>query len=199
MSIQPSLPFSATFRYVAAFWTTFAVWQVAEFVINAKRSASSDSRDRGSLGLLFIAIWIAFLFDFACAFQLPSAAIGAAARLAFVLGLCCVVTGAALRWYAVATLKRYFTVNVAVQASQPVITAGPYRYIRHPAYSGQLLTLIGFGLAVGNWAGLLAMVILPSCAFGYRIVIEEAALRSTLGEPYARYMRHTWRLIPGLI
>ncbi len=62
-----------------------------------------------------------------------------------------------------------------------------------------LLALIGFGLALSNWAGLVAMVVLPGAAFGYRIAVEEEALLSTLGEPYARYMRRTWRLIPYLI
>ena len=95
-------------------------------------------------------------------------------------------------------MGRYFTVEVVTQASQPVVDVGPYRYIRHPAYVGLLLALIGLALALGNWAGLLAMLLLPSGAFGYRIAVEEAALLSTLGEPYARYMRRTWRLIPYL-
>jgi protein-S-isoprenylcysteine O-methyltransferase Ste14 len=53
-------------------------------------------------------------------------------------------------------------------------------------------------LALGNWAGLLAMLLLPGSAFGYRIAVEQTALLSTLGEPYARYMRRNWRLIPNL-
>ena len=53
--------------------------------------------------------------------------------------------------------------------------------------------------SLGNWAGLLAMLLLPGSAFGYRIAVEEATLLSTLGEPYARYMRRAWRLIPYLL
>ena len=121
-----------------------------------------------------------------------------AARKLFVVGVCCVLAGTALRRYAVVTLGRDFTVDVVTQASQPVVDVGPYRYIRHPAYAGLLLSLFGLGLALGNWVGLLAMVLLPGSAFGYRIAVEEAALLSTLGEPYARYMRRTWRLIPYL-
>ena len=97
------------------------------------------------------------------------------------------------------TLGRYFTVDVASEVSQPVIDVGPYRLIRHPSYAGILLALFGFALALGNWAGLFAMLVLPAAAFAYRIMVEEAALLSTVGEPYARYMRRTWRLIPYLI
>ncbi len=119
--------------------------------------------------------------------------------MAFGVGICCILAGTALRWYAVATLGRYFTVNVATEPSQPVIDAGPYRRVRHPAYAAMLLALLGIALALGNWPGLLVMVILPASGFAYRIGVEEAALLSTLGDAYHRYMRRTWRLIPYVI
>jgi protein-S-isoprenylcysteine O-methyltransferase Ste14 len=182
------------------FWATFALWQAAELVLNTKwRSAPTVGKsDRGSFRLLFLSLGTAISLDFACALLLPSAAMASTARKLFVLGIGCVLAGTALRWYAVVTLGRYFTVDVVTQASQPVVDVGPYRYLRHLAYTGLLLALIGFALALGNWAGLLVMLLLPGSAFIYRIAVEEAALLSALGEPYARYMRRTWRLIPYL-
>jgi protein-S-isoprenylcysteine O-methyltransferase Ste14 len=201
MATHSSLPFGGGPVYVAVFWATFFLWQGAEWLLKATRRSGSteERRDRGSFPLLSLAIGTAFTLDFAAALLLPAASIASAARTAFALGIGCVVAGAALRWSAVLTLGRYFTVDVAAHAAQPVIDVGPYRRIRHPAYAGTLLTLIGFGLALGNWAGLLAMAIIPGAAFAYRIAVEEAALLSTLGEPYARYMHRTRRLIPYLI
>ena len=49
-------------------------------------------------------------------------------------------------------MGRYFTVDVASEASQPVIDVGPYRLVRHPSYAGILLALFGFALTLGNWA-----------------------------------------------
>src|SRR5580704_14582736 len=72
----------------------------------------------------------------------------------------------------------------------------PYRYIRHPSYSGGLITLAGLGLALGNWAGLLTLLACTGAGYGYRIFVEEAALVAALGEPYREYMRRTRRLIP---
>jgi protein-S-isoprenylcysteine O-methyltransferase Ste14 len=43
-----------------------------------------------------------------------------------------------------------------VHAGQTVIEASPYHYIRHPAYAGALITVIGLGLTLGNWASLFA-------------------------------------------
>ena len=57
----------------------------------------------------------------------------------------------------------------------------------------------GLGDILGSILAGIAMLVLPAAAFAYRITVEEAALLSTLGEPYARYMRRTWRLIPYLI
>jgi protein-S-isoprenylcysteine O-methyltransferase Ste14 len=199
VNAQSSLPFRGGPLYVSVFWATFALWQAAELALNAmRRSTSLAWRHDRSLRLLFLSHGMVFCLDFASALLLTSAAI-AAARTVFWIGIGCVLAGTALRWYAVTKLGRYFTVDVVTQVSQPVIDFGPYRYIRHPAYAGSLLALIGFALALGNWAGLLATLLLPGSAFGYRIAVEEAALLSTLGEPYARYMRRTWRLIPYLI
>ena len=200
MSSSSPLPFHGGSLDVAIFWATFVLWQGSELFLNATRRSRSPggSQDRGSFRLIAVLLSVAFSVDFACALLLPSAALPWA-RTMFVVGLCCVLFGTALRWYAVAALGRYFTVDVASQASQPVIDVGPYRLIRHPSYAGMLLALFGLALALGNWAGLFAMLILPAAAFAYRITVEEAVLLSTLGEPYACYMRRTWRLIPYLI
>jgi protein-S-isoprenylcysteine O-methyltransferase Ste14 len=200
MSLSSSLPFHGGPLDVATFWATFALWQGSELFLSAKRRSRSRgvSQDRGSFRLLAVLLSVAFSLDFASALLLPSVALPWA-RIMFALGLCCVLGGTALRWYAVATLGRYFTVDVASEESQPVIDVGPYRLVRHPSYTGILLALFGFALALGNWAGLFAMLVLSAAGFAYRITVEEAALLSTLGEPYAHYMRRTWRLIPHLI
>jgi len=106
--------------------------------------------------------------------------------------------GVALRWYSATILGKYFTFDVAIQGGQILIEAGPYRYIRHPSYSGALLTLIGFGLALGNWAGLAASLSCMGFAYAYRIPVEEAALTSALGDSYKQYMKRTSRLVPYL-
>jgi protein-S-isoprenylcysteine O-methyltransferase Ste14 len=200
MSAPSSLPFgSGGPLYVVIFWGMFVSWQSSELVLNMqRRSASLEGRDRESFLVLALTFGIAFSLDFASTLFLPTLMIPWT-RSVFVVGVCCVLAGTALRRYAVTTLGRYFTVDVTTEASQPVIDAGPYRLIRNPAYAGLLLSLVGFALALGNWAGLVAMLVLPIAAFTYRIAVEEAALLSTLGDPYARYMRRTWRLIPFVL
>jgi len=108
------------------------------------------------------------------------------------------LAGMALRFYAMWVLGRSFTYYVAFQAGQTIVEAGPYRYIRHPSYAGALITLVGLGLALGNWASLLVLLACMASGYAYRISVEESALVAVLGDPYKQYMRRTRRLVPFL-
>ncbi len=94
-----------------------------------------------------------------------------------------VVVGIALRQWAVWVLGRFFTVVVRVTAGQTVIDRGPYRWVRHPSYTGLLLTLSGAGVAFGNWLSILALIIWSALGLAIRIRVEERALLAALGEP----------------
>jgi protein-S-isoprenylcysteine O-methyltransferase Ste14 len=106
--------------------------------------------------------------------------------------------GIAIRQWAVATLGRFFTIDVRVQPGQTVVDRGPYRWVRHPAYTGLILTFLGFGLALGNWAALGVAFLVPTAGLVYRIHFEERALLEGLGEPYRRFAEGRPRLFPGV-
>ena len=185
--------------YAIAFWLAYAAWAVLELTVmlfTRRAGARARGRDRGSFFAVLLGIWGGLGLSFWLAFALPGAAILWARPLVFWLGIALMLVGVALRWYAVRVLGRYFTRIVTVQEQQPVVQSGPYRYIRHPAYSGSLLTFLGIGLALGNWASLLAFMACTLSAFGYRIAVEERMLRDSLGQPYVDYMKRTRRLVP---
>lgn len=73
---------------------------------------------------------------------------------------------------------------------------GPYRWIRHPSYTGALITLFGVGLALGNWLSLIVILVAGFTGYSYRVMVEERTLLTALGEPYREYMKHTKRFIP---
>jgi protein-S-isoprenylcysteine O-methyltransferase Ste14 len=81
-------------------------------------------------------------------------------------------------------------------SDQPVITSGPYRFLRHPSYSGMLLISIGAGAAWGNWLGLGVLTLMTLVGLTYRIYVEEKALLEELGDRYRTYADHHKRLIP---
>jgi len=125
----------------------------------------------------------------------PAAAIRPAVA-AFAAGMVILLGGLVLRGWSIMALGDYFTGVVMVSADQPVITAGPYRVLRHPSYTGFLLACAGVGLASANWVAVAAMVVLPLAAVLWRIHAEEHALLGTLGDRYRGYAAQHKRLVP---
>ena len=195
------LPLSGGPVYAIVFWATYILWLVLETIgSRTKRSADpTNTSDRGSFRLIMILLWVAIGLVFALPFFLPQATIQWHRSAIFFVGIALMLVGMAFRFYTMSLLGRFFTYQVAVHPGQTVVEAGPYRYIRHPSYSGALITLVGLGLALGNWAGLLALLACMVPAYAYRISVEEAALLNALGEPYKQYVRRTRRLIPFLL
>ena len=105
--------------------------------------------------------------------------------------------GIALRQWSIATLGRYFTGHVEIQPGQVVVTTGPYRWLRHPSYSGMWLEMIGVGLATGNPLSAAICATLPLVGISRRIAGEERAL-SALLPGYTDYVEGRARLIPAV-
>jgi protein-S-isoprenylcysteine O-methyltransferase Ste14 len=195
------LPLYVTDGWAAVvFWTLFVLWAVAERVTFERlRGVPRDrARDRGSLVVLVVAYWTAILVGFGVALAMPSAAITWQRHLLFDLGTGFLLGGLVLRQYAIITLGHLHTLDVTTRTGQPVVEAGPYRWIRHPSYAGSLLTAAGILLCSTNWLSL-ACCLLVIGGYAYRIRVEERALAEDLGNEYRGYMRRTKRLIPFLL
>jgi protein-S-isoprenylcysteine O-methyltransferase Ste14 len=114
------------------------------------------------------------------------------------LALLLFVSGLTLRYLAVSRLGQFFTTNVAIQRGHRLITEGPYRWVRHPAYTGLLLAFAAIGLAMGDILALLILTIPTSMALTYRIAIEEKFLKKQFGADFLAYSKSTKKLVPGL-
>jgi protein-S-isoprenylcysteine O-methyltransferase Ste14 len=122
--------------------------------------------------------------------------IGGAAWPLFGLGLALMAAGMLVRWWAIIVLGRFFTPVVRVRADQTVVERGPYRWVRHPSYSGLIVFCLGLGLALGNWLSLALLAVVPAASLAVRIRAEERALLASLGEPYRRFCASRPRLFP---
>jgi protein-S-isoprenylcysteine O-methyltransferase Ste14 len=74
---------------------------------------------------------------------------------------------------------------VQIVSDHRIVTNGPYSVIRHRAYSGSLLTLLGIGLSSKTWGGTLVIVALFGLVYTYRISLEEHLLKAEFGQEYA--------------
>lgn len=154
-------------------------------------------RDRGSHVWLFVAIGIGVAAAiFLVNANFPGTTLTWHQPLQFWIGIALMLCGLAFRWYAIRALGRFFTRTVATREGQYVVDTGPYRLIRHPSYSGALLMFLGMGIAMTNWAALLAIMAGAGIGYAYRVRVEERALCADLGQPYRDYMRRTRRFVP---
>jgi protein-S-isoprenylcysteine O-methyltransferase Ste14 len=157
--------------------------------------AADSSPDRGSLTLL----WTAALLGLTTALAVKGqglAVMPGEFEARQTLALLLFAAGVGLRFWAAALLGRFFTHRVQLHGQHRLIRSGPYRWVRHPAYSGLLLAFAGAGIAMGDWLAL-ALTTLPlTVAVLYRVRIEEAALRAHFPDEFDEYSRDTYRMIP---
>lgn len=108
------------------------------------------------------------------------------------------VSGLAIRTWAVFTLGRYFTWHISTQENQTIIKTGPYAFVRHPGYFGAFLTYASTALFLNAWFSFILSVIILLFAFLRRIQHEEKELKLKLGNQYNSYYNSVKRFIPGI-
>ena len=168
---------------------------LSEVFINRVRRTKDFSKDGGSLRTIGLAIFSSLTIGIAVAYAVPAAGIHPA-RVIFPTGFGLYVFGLILRWWSIIYLGRFFTVNVTIATDHRVVDSGPYRYIRHPSYTGALLAFLGLSLCLLNALSILIIMIPIFLAFRKRMGIEEAVLTKALEPNYRQYIRRTKRLIP---
>ena len=111
-------------------------------------------------------------------------------------GVVSMILGISLRVWANQTLGASYTRTLRTVPGQAIVSAGPYRVLRHPGYAGVLLMWFGAGVALRNWIALIVMAPLLGWAYLRRMNAEEEMLLRETGEAYRNYTRRTWRIIP---
>ncbi len=173
------------------------VWVLSEIILSGVKRAkdSQNIYDKSSLKIL----WITITLSITAGIILRNTRFVISYHnynLIYYSGIFFICCGLIIRWIAILKLKKSFTVNVSVSGGQETIQSGIYKYIRHPSYSGSLVSFLGLGVVFNNWLTLFVIFIPISGAFLYRIHVEEKALITALGKQYTDYMKRTWRLIP---
>ncbi len=194
---HPSHPFDVV--VTALFFVTAGGWEAFEISLlirDRSRGKGATGHDRGTRLANFVAIVGSLAAAGAVAGVRPLRT--PAPHGVMLAGLVVMWAGLALRVWSISVLGGAFRTTVEVDPGQPVVTAGPYRWVRHPSYTGLLVIVAGFGLGLGNWLSVAICVLVPVAAIVRRIRVEEAEMLRVLGEDYAEYSARTKRLVPRL-
>ena len=138
------------------------IWFLSEVALSRLlRSQAGTDHDQSSLRIL----WITIMLSVSIGIFLHFSGVGHLHFMPLLLynaGIMLIFVGLAIRWVAILTLKKSFTVNVAVSEEQTIVRRGIYKTIRHPSYLGSLLSFLGLGVAFGNWLTIV-IIFLPIC------------------------------------
>lgn len=189
--------FRAPAWLIPALWTAWLFyWLIAARDVKpARRRERPFSRMLSSLPLLLAAWLLSF----------PQHGVLAVLDRRFlprngVLGLGAtgaVIAGITYAVWARRHLGREWSGVVTLKTDHRLIVTGPYRRVRHPIYSGLLLALAGSALALGEWRGLLGLLLALGAVL-HRVTVEERLLTEAFGQDYATYRMRTAALLPGV-
>lgn len=111
-------------------------------------------------------------------------------------GLFIMAVGLILRITAIRYLKNSFNIDLTIPQNRRLVKEGPFRILRHPSYTGELLMFAGFGILMNNPLAAMVMLIFVFIGFNQRINEEEAFLMEVMKEEYGQYMSKTYKLLP---
>jgi protein-S-isoprenylcysteine O-methyltransferase Ste14 len=173
---------------VAAIWVAFwAFWG-----LSALRSKRGTRSWRGMPLRVLLAIAVILLFSF-----VHSGSLDVHGTVLPVIGIVVVAGGFGFAVWARVHLGRNWGMPMTVKEEPELVTSGPYRFVRHPIYTGILTAVVGTALAIN----LLVLVVAVAVAafFIYSARVEERNLGAIFPIAYPAYRARTKMLIPFLL
>lgn len=113
------------------------------------------------------------------------------------LGVALTAAGIGFAIWARLYLGSNWSGTVTVKVGHELVRTGPYRFVRHPIYTGLITALLGTGLLRAQVRSLIALVLIY-VGFKMKSKIEERTMIQTFGAQYHEYSRTTGAIIPKL-
>lgn len=199
-TVSPMYLFNERPIWAIIFWASYVGFFIVSSWAHARERSvgRGDIRDRGSRSGIDLASLIGIAGAFGAPAAMPFARMDLPPEPVFITAVILFWAGVLLYIWAILTLGAFFRVTVQLLDGQRLVTRGPYRLLRHPAYSGGILLFAGIGLATGNWISAVTAPLSVAIAYAWRIHVEEIALRERFGAEFEANRRRTWAVIPLL-
>jgi protein-S-isoprenylcysteine O-methyltransferase Ste14 len=114
------------------------------------------------------------------------------------IGLGLILAAVALRVWVRANLRGQYSGHVEVLVEHRLVQSGPYRFVRHPGYTGLVIMTLGLCIGYSSLIGLAAVPVLLLPGLAYRMKVEERLLIEQFGDEYRAYAGKTKKLMPGV-
>ncbi|MDE2288593.1 MAG: isoprenylcysteine carboxylmethyltransferase family protein [Burkholderiales bacterium] len=182
---------------ILALWIAWLVyWGLSALNVKATRRRESVLSRAGHGVPLLVAAWL--LITPRLSTGMPGARFLPAWPAWSLIGTVLVLFGLLFTVWARVHLGRNWSGIVTLKQDHELIRSGPYRWVRHPIYTGLLLAFIGSAVALGQWRGVLA-VLLVFAALWRKLRLEERWMIETFGAAYTSYRNEVAALIPFVL
>lgn len=188
-------------KYVLTIFCYVFIMIRISFIGLSKISQSEIKRIEKGLDLIFLVLFLCyevityFVFMFTLKFDWSSYS---QIPLIFWLGVAIGIFSLLLFIWVLITLGRNSSFKIQIQKKQPLITKGPYRFVRHPMYTSLLILHISVFLLASNWFIGVSWLVVFILFLVFRIPKEEKVLLEEFGELYQDYMKTNGRLFPKI-
>jgi protein-S-isoprenylcysteine O-methyltransferase Ste14 len=173
---------------VGIIWVAFWIFWFAS-ALGSKRGARNSNWVAGRFVIVIVAIVVIRVVH-PRAWTSNDPVVGAIGAALFACGL-------AIAIWARINIGRNWGMPMTVKEEPELVTSGPYRFVRHPIYSGLLLAFLGTALLT-NLIGLVFVAAITA-VFYYSAVVEERNLTASFPDAYPAYREHTKMLIPYVL
>lgn len=173
----------------AAFWI---YWLISAFNVKQSSGRRTGSRRARPVGLLIIVLGGVVIRNVngSGSLTVHSPVLEAVGTIVFLSGLAFAV-------WARVHLGRNWGMPMTERAEPELVTSGPYRFVRHPIYTGILAGVLGTALAVNGYY-LLPLAVMMAY-FAFSATVEERLLTASFPQAYPEYKTHTKMLIPFVL
>ena len=179
-----------------AIWFTWLFyWKVSARGVKPATRQETPAQRISHFGPIWAA---ALLFTFSARLPRLGQHVFPPSETTYLIGTLVLIAGLLFSVWARVVLGANWSAEVTVKQEHELIVGGPYRWVRHPIYTGILAGLLGSAIALDRWAGFVA-VALVFAGFWFKLLREETWMRETFGARYAEYSQRTARLIPFLL
>ena len=181
---------------LAALWLAWAAYWALS-AADVKPAARRESLGSRALHIVPLAAAVLLILPRGAALPMLGARFVPRGEAGYWIGAACTLAGLLFAMQARRRLGRNWSGTVTVKEGHELVTSGPYRFVRHPIYTGLLGAFLGSAIALGEWRGLVATA-LVLLSFLRKIRLEERWMHERFGDAWARYRARVPALVPGL-
>jgi len=189
--------YSLAIGIIRGCWLLFvAIWLVA--AVSTKRTVYRETRaQRLRYWIWLVIAYFLLLYGPRMPYPLNLRIVPHVAPTAWAAAIVC-ATGLAFALWARVTLGRNWSGIVTLKEGHELIERGPYRFVRHPIYTGILTMFFATALALGRLAGF-AGTLLMFASFWIKLRDEETLMLQQFPDRYAAYRQRAKRIIPFML